>query len=83
MVVYLNEPIQVGAVFKKSGVVPRWFLYHGKKIRIQEVTYVWKENVGQALYHHFSVSDGMNLYDLMFQPERLYWRLAAIEDAAP
>jgi len=25
----------------------------------------------------------MNLYDLMFQPERLYWRLAAIEDAAP
>ncbi len=83
MVVYLDEPVQVGAVFKKAGVLPRWFLYHGKKIKVREVTYSWKENVGQSLFHHFSVSDGINLYDLVFQPERLFWKLEAVEDAAP
>jgi hypothetical protein len=83
MVVYLNEPVQVGAVFRQAGVVPRWFFYHGRKIKVQEVTYCWKENIGQTLFHHFSVSDGINLYELVFQPERLHWKLEAIEDAAP
>jgi hypothetical protein len=29
------------------------------------------------------VSDGINLYELVFQPERLHWKLEAIEDGAP
>ncbi len=82
MVVYLNEPVQVGAVFRQAGVIPQWFLYHGKKIRVREVTYSWRENIGQSLFHHFSVSDGINLYDLVFQPERMFWKLDSIEDAA-
>jgi hypothetical protein len=83
MVVQVNEPVQVGAVFRKAEVVPRWFFYHGRKITVREVTYCWKENSGRTLFHHFSVSDGASLYELVFDPERLCWKLEAIEDSAP
>jgi hypothetical protein len=80
MVVYLGEPVQVGAVFKKGEVIPRWFLYRGRKVLVKGVTFSWKEREGQSLFYHFSVSDGVNLYDLAFQAENLSWQLESIED---
>lgn len=83
MVVYLDEPVQVGAVFKKGGVFPRWFLYRGSRVTVKELTFCWKERAGRSLLHHFSVSDGINLYDLVFQAENLAWKLESIEDEMP
>jgi len=79
MVVFLNENINVGAVFKRGEVVPRWFFYRGRKIAVREITYTWKERQGSAVFLHFSVSDGLNLYELSFQPERLVWHIEAAE----
>jgi hypothetical protein len=80
MVVFLNQNISVAAVFKGGDVFPRWFLYHGRKVSVQEVTYTWKEHKGEALLHHFAVSDGTNLYDIAFQPFALSWSIEAVED---
>jgi hypothetical protein len=79
MVVVLHEPIRVGAVFSHGTVVPRWFLYRGRKIPVKEVTYTWTEQQGRAVLLHFSVSDGVNLYDLSFLPERLVWNVEAVD----
>ena len=80
MVVFLHTTVSVGAVFKRSGVFPRWFGYRGKKIAIQDITYSWKEKRGESTFLHFAVTDGTTLYDLSFQPERLSWHLEAVED---
>jgi hypothetical protein len=82
MVVFLNQSISVAAVFNAGSVFPRWFLYHGRKIAIQEVTYSWKEEKGAALLHHFAVSDGVNLYDIAFEPAGFAWSIEAVEDEA-
>ena len=80
MVVFLNQNISVAAVFKGGDVFPRWFLYRGRKVAVREVTYSWKETKGAALFHHFAVSDGMNLYDIAFQPVALSWSIEAVDD---
>ena len=80
MVVFLNQNISVAAVFKGGDVFPRWFLYHGRKIAVKEVTYSWKETKGAALLHHFAVSDGANLYDIAFQPVALSWSIEAVDE---
>ena len=82
MVVFLNQNISVAAVFKGGDVFPRWFLYCGRKVAVQEVTYTWKEQKGAAMLHHFAVSDGANLYDIAFQPVALSWSIEAVEDGA-
>jgi len=79
MVVFLNHAVRVGAVFKPGQVVPRWFLYRGRKIPVKEITYTWTERQGAAVFLHFSVSDGINLYELSFQPDRLVWNIEAVE----
>jgi hypothetical protein len=79
MVVFLHETVKVGAVFKRGEVVPRWFWYRGRKIAVREITYTWKEQQGAAVFLHFSVSDGLNLYELSFQPARLVWNIEAVE----
>jgi hypothetical protein len=81
MVVFLNEKVKVGVVFKNGGVSPKWFFYRGRKISIKEVTYSWKKKEGETIFLHFSVTDGVNLYDLSFEPEGLSWNLESVEDA--
>ena len=79
MVVFVHQPIRVGAVFRQGTVVPCWFLYRGRKIPVREITYTWTEREGGSVFLHFSVSDGVNLYELSFQPERLAWKIEAVE----
>ena len=80
MVLFLHKTVSVGAVFRRSSVVPQWFGYQGRKIAIKEITYSWKEKRGESMFLHFVVTDGINLYDLSFQPEQLSWHLEAVED---
>lgn len=80
MVVFPHESVKVGAVFRRGTVVPRWFLYRGRKIPVKEVTYTWTERQGASVFFHFSVSDGVNLYELSFQPQQLVWNVEAVEE---
>jgi len=83
MVVFLNESIRVGVVFKDGRVFPCWFDYRGRKITVREVAYTWRQKAGNIMRLHFAVTDGANVYDLAFQPEQLTWRLEAVEEAGP
>lgn len=79
MVVFLNEKIKVGAVFRNGTVFPKWFQNKNRKVRVKEITYTWKKRDGDNTFLHFSVTDGATLYELSFQPDTLSWNLEASE----
>ncbi|MBN1621566.1 MAG: hypothetical protein JW871_03130 [Endomicrobiales bacterium] len=74
-VIDINESIDVGAVFGKNRIKPKWFVWNGKKYQIKEITYTWKENQGEAKLIHFSVTDGATLFELCLNQKTLMWRL--------
>jgi hypothetical protein len=75
MPVEINEPIKVGAVFSLGEVMPVWFAWKGRQIRIRETAFIWKTFEGSARILHFSVTDGQGLYELCYNVESLGWRL--------
>ena len=78
MTTAVNEPIEVGAVFRKSGIRPVWFLWQGRKYPVERVTYRWKEKVGESWLHSFSVFDGANTFELIYDSKLLQWKLGRI-----
>ena len=79
MAVELNEHISVGVIFSQGTVKPIWFSRQGRRIRIQEVAYMWKTREGSAPIHHFSVTDGQGLYEIRFNTVSLTWKLGSAE----
>ncbi len=71
----VNEPIDVGAVFAKNTVKPKWFVWNTKKHAITEVSYLWKDKEGEADILHFSVNDGATMFELSLNQKTLQWRL--------
>jgi hypothetical protein len=71
----INEPVDVGAVFGKNKIKPKWFLWHNRKYQIQETTYTWHETEGEVAVIHFTVSDGATLFELSLNQKTLHWRL--------
>jgi len=80
MITEIRERIEVAAVFGKGERIrPVWFVWNGKKVRVQRVTYRWTEREGSEVYHHFSVTDGASLYELSYASGNLRWELVAVE----
>ena len=65
----------MAAVFKDGKIVPRWFIWNGRRITVVEVTYRWESEAGEVTLKHFSASDGANLYELCFDTASMIWRL--------
>jgi hypothetical protein len=83
MVTPVGELIQVGAIFgSKTKVRPVWFVWRGREYRVREVTYSWKEREGKTLIQHFSVTDGVSLYDLSYHTAEMNWYLSYVEDGS-
>ena len=78
MLTELNEPVEVGVVFRKAQTQPVWFLWQGRRYSIQRVTYRWKEKVGEDTIHYFSVFDGVNTFELRYDSKLLQWRLGRV-----
>ena len=74
----INESIEVGAVFLKTGLRPVWFMWKGRKYGIERVTYRWKEKKGDDLLHSFSVFDGANTFELNYDSKSLAWKLGRV-----
>jgi hypothetical protein len=74
----IDEEIRVGAVFNDRRVVPVWFMWHGRYYRVKTLTYTWHTDQGIAKIHHYSVSDGDNLYELQFNTDTLEWSLGKV-----
>jgi len=74
----IQEQIFVDAVFTNSKIKPRWFIWKGRKHPVKEITYIWKDNQGEAPLVYFSVSDGANIYEIFFNQKNLNWYLARV-----
>ena len=79
MVVAIEEQIKVAAVFGGGKVLPRWFVWRGRKYKITEITYIWKDTEGKKTRHHYAVTDGANLYELCYVEHDMSWYLASVE----
>ncbi len=71
----VHETIKVGAVFQGDRIVPKWFVWEGRKYTISEVNYNWSDRAGAEKLHCFSVTDGANNYELSFHPGKTLWKL--------
>ncbi|MFO0794052.1 MAG: hypothetical protein U0586_08300 [Candidatus Brocadiaceae bacterium] len=83
MITEVNEPIKVGAIFgdNKKKLKPVWFVWSGQKYDIREITYIWTEKAGKSSIHHFTVTDGANLFDISYSADTIVWTLHSIETA--
>ncbi len=81
MVCEIDEPVTVGVVFDpaRGGVRPVWLVWQGRKRVLREVTLRWQGKEGRATLAYFSVTDGMQLYELCLNTEQLAWRLTKVE----
>ena len=78
MLTEIDEPIEVGVVFRKNAVRPVWFFWKGRKYSLTELTYCWKEKVGDTMIHYFSVFDGANTFELCYDSKLLSWKLGKV-----
>jgi hypothetical protein len=74
----INEKIQVLAFFKDALIYPRSFTWNNKDYLITKITYNWQERQGQEMIHYFSVSSGIELYQISFNNTTLSWRINKI-----
>jgi hypothetical protein len=79
MITEIGEPIKVGAVFDPEQIlIPKWFVWNGRKYTIERITFTWKVREGHKTFHHFAVTDGTNLYELTYDAVTLAWKLMTV-----
>ncbi|MCX5725699.1 MAG: hypothetical protein NT030_00710 [Candidatus Saganbacteria bacterium] len=79
MAAEINENIQVGAIFRGSKIRPAWFVWEGRKYAVKDVTYSWYARDGDVIHSFFSVSDGVNLFEISFNLSTLNWKLVSVK----
>lgn len=72
---HLDERIEVLAFFRAGRAYPRVFFWKHKKYKVREITYNWQERCGQETLNYFSVSTGIDLYQISFNNTTLSWRI--------
>ncbi len=81
----INAIIKVGAVFsaaggKGSNIIPKWFIWEGRKYSVKSIDYTWADRQGQEKIIRFSVSDGTNTYELAYNTVRMNWLLEKVAE---
>ncbi|HNS33479.1 MAG TPA: hypothetical protein PKN36_11005 [bacterium] len=72
------EQVEVGAVFGKNRIKPRWFIWKNRKYPVEKISYIWHDTNGDELVYYFSVVASANLYELSFYTRKLKWMLDRI-----
>jgi len=75
----INEKIKVATIFGEGRVIPIWFEWKGKKVKVEKVSYRWKEKEGSCLYIHYSIVSNGILYHIFWDREKMEWYLKEIE----
>ena len=84
------EPVRVGVVFEKPGSShaqpagitsfrPVWFAAGSHKVQITDIHYSWTERKAEELFYKFTVSDGVNFYELSLNARKMQWEAAATD----
>lgn len=74
----INESIETVVSFKKNGVVPKFFSWRNKLYKVEKVHLVHTSQNGRQTLYHFSVTDKVNYFQLVFNPFTLSWVLASL-----
>lgn len=75
----MDEKIACEVLFKQGKVIPRYILWKKRWYKIEEVLLRWEEREGKELLRHFSVTDGANIFHIVFYPDSLVWKLLDID----
>ena len=78
----INERIKVVAVFGDTyrDVRPFKAEWRGKEIVVKQVSYIHPTKVAGNVRHVFSVTDGANYYELIFDAIDLSWLIGRVSD---
>lgn len=78
----IDEPVSVIAIFGKGyqSIRPFKMQWHDKDYLIRQVGYVHKYKEGVTMWHVFSVTDGINFFELKFNSEELKWILGRVSN---
>lgn len=79
---HVNERIKVVAVFGNGykDVRPFKAQWGEKEIIVRKIGYVHKLQEGRAVRHVFSISDGVNFYEFIFDAADLSWLIGRVSD---
>ncbi|MFH1508942.1 MAG: hypothetical protein ABIE68_02150 [bacterium] len=78
MVETINEPINVVASFANGKVRPRKFVWGRRVYPVEAIHLIHRSRKGRAELYFFSVSDGVNVFKLLFNNETLDWVLEEV-----
>ena len=71
-----GKPLRIAVIYEPGkSIKPVWFELNHKKHEVREITYHWRDKVGTTVLLHYAVTDGSNLYELVFNPSDQSWSL--------
>lgn len=74
------EPVIVGAIYDPAASLrPAWFIWNGRRIKIERTNHAWSEREGITTLYHFSVTDGMDTFHLVMNNETQSWHLEGVQ----
>ncbi|RJQ32549.1 MAG: hypothetical protein C4562_02730 [Actinobacteria bacterium] len=73
-----NEPIKVLALFSHGKLTPRRFCWQGRFYQIDKVNGAYKSREGLFPIYSFSVQSNGNIYEIIFKPEKMVWKLTRV-----
>lgn len=72
------EKVRVAAIFEPGKRIKLvWFERNRQQHKVVETTYCWQDRVGDKPQHHYAVTDGEALYELIYSPLEGTWTLVA------
>jgi hypothetical protein len=78
----INEQIAVLVIFglDRKKVQPCKIKWKGREYLITHVDYQYKYKEGRSVVHVFSVTDGVQYFELKFDSENMKWMLGRVSD---
>ncbi|RKX64831.1 hypothetical protein DRP44_07615 [candidate division TA06 bacterium] len=75
----MRKEIRVGVICDpRKGVIPVWFVFMGEKYKIKDITYRWVVRKGVNYTDHYSVSDGENQFEIVYDRLNAKWMIENI-----
>ncbi|MFZ5376056.1 MAG: hypothetical protein ACOZAN_00095 [Patescibacteria group bacterium] len=74
----IHQPIAVTGVYRRSGFIPRAFLWRDDQYRVEQVTFQTDFKDGDRKKRFYAVESGGNLYRLLFDREDESWFLEEV-----
>jgi hypothetical protein len=71
-----GKPVRIAVVFEPGKKArPVWFEVNRKQHKVTETTYHWKDAIGATTLLHYAVTDGEDLYELVFNLSDQSWTI--------